>query len=84
MFSVYCHTFPNGKKYIGISKDAEKRWGVNGCGYNTQPKMARAIKKYGWDNVDHEIIVDGLEKEQAEKEKFNELINQSNKSKNRY
>ena len=67
MFSVYCHTFPNGKKYIGISKDAEKRWGVNGCGYNTQPKMERAIKKYGWDNVDHEIIVDGLEKEQAEK-----------------
>ena len=67
MFSVYCHTFPNGKKYIGISKDAEKRWGVNGSGYNTQPKMARAIKKYGWDNVEHEIIVDGLEKEQAEK-----------------
>ena len=23
-YSVYCHTFPNGKKYIGISCECEK------------------------------------------------------------
>ena len=38
-YSVYCHTFPNGKRYVGISSDCEKRW-RNGKGYETQQKMA--------------------------------------------
>lgn len=64
-YCVYEHIFPNGKRYIGISNNAEKRW-RNGKGYETQPKMARAIKKYGWDNVGHNIVVDNVTKEQAE------------------
>lgn len=64
-YCVYEHIFPNGKKYIGISCDAEKRW-RNGKGYETQPKIARAINKYGWENVKHNIIIDGISKEQAE------------------
>lgn len=64
-YCVYCHDFPNGKKYIGITSDAEKRW-RNGKGYETQPKIARAINKYGWENVTHNIIIDGISKEQAE------------------
>lgn len=64
-YCVYEHIFPNGKKYIGISCDAEKRW-RNGKGYETQPKIARAINKYGWENVTHNIIIDGISKEQAE------------------
>ena len=64
-YCVYEHIFPNGKKYIGISCDPEKRW-RNGKGYETQPKIARAINKYGWENVTHNIIIDGISKEQAE------------------
>jgi len=64
-YCVYEHIFPNGKKYIGISCDVEKRW-RNGKGYETQPKIARAINKYGWENVTHNIIIDGISKEQAE------------------
>lgn len=64
-YCVYEHVFPNGKKYIGISCDAEKRW-QNGNGYKTQRKIANAIKHYGWENVEHNIIVDGVTKEQAE------------------
>ena len=64
-YCVYQHIFPNGKKYIGISCNPEKRW-RNGKGYETQPKIARAIKKYGWENVTHNIIIDGISKEQAE------------------
>lgn len=64
-FCVYEHVFPNGKRYIGISCNAEKRW-RNGKGYETQPKVARAIKKYGWDNIEHNIIVDNVTKGQAE------------------
>lgn len=51
-YCVYCHTFPNGKRYVGISSDCEKRW-RNGKGYETQPKMNRAIQKYGWENIKH-------------------------------
>lgn len=64
-FCVYEHVFPNGKRYIGISSNAEKRW-RNGKGYETQQKVARAIKKYGWDNIEHNIIVDNVTKGQAE------------------
>lgn len=64
-YCVYEHKFPNGKKYIGITSDAKKRW-RNGKGYETQDKVNRAINKYGWDNIQHNIIVDGITKEQAE------------------
>ena len=64
-YCVYMHKFPNGKKYIGISSDAEKRW-RNGKGYETQGKIANAIIRYGWDNIEHIVIVEGISKEQAE------------------
>lgn len=65
-YCVYEHVFPNGKKYIGITCDAKKRW-KDGKGYDAQPKMKRAIECYGWENIEHNIIVDGIEKEQAER-----------------
>lgn len=65
-FLVYEHVFPNGKKYIGITSNAKARF-RNGKGYEAQGKITNAIDKYGWDNIQHNIIVDGLEKEQAER-----------------
>lgn len=66
-YCVYIHTFPNNKNYIGITKNIERRFGKDGKGYYTQPKMRKAIEKYGWENVKHRILLDGLTKEQAEK-----------------
>ena len=72
---VYCHTNKiNGKKYIGItSQMPEKRWG-NGCNYKekNQTKFFRAIKKYGWDNFEHEIIEKDIPtlEEANEKERY--------------
>lgn len=63
-YCVYEHIFPNGKRYIGISCQVSKRW-RDGKGYELQSKMAHAIKRYGWDNIVHNIIADGLTKEQA-------------------
>lgn len=67
-FCVYKHTFPNGKVYIGITSQAtERRWRANGDGYKSQEMVSRAIKKYGWENVTHEIIADGIQQEEAER-----------------
>ena len=65
-YTVYKHTSPTGKVYIGITGiSAEKRWGYNGNGYHGQP-FYNAILKYGWDNIKHEILFTGLTKKEAE------------------
>ena len=59
-YKVYMHIFPNGKAYIGITKQEPKvRWG-GGNGYARNEYMHRAIKKYGWENIEHIILFDGL------------------------
>lgn len=72
-YTVYMHIFPNGKKYIGITsqEDVEKRW-QNGFGYKSQ-FVFLAIVKFGWDNVEHQILFTGLSKDEAE-EKERKLI----------
>ena len=50
--------------YFGItSMKVEDRW-KNGKGYETQ-YFYRAINKYGWDNIEHIVLVEGLTKEEA-------------------
>lgn len=64
-YTVYKHIFPNGKIYIGITCNAiEIRWGKNGYGYKTQ-FVGKAIKKYGWDNIQHIIVRSSLSEEEA-------------------
>lgn len=57
LFTVYIHTAPNGKKYVGItSKAVNKRW-RNGKGYREHHQhLWSAICLYGWDNFTHEIV----------------------------
>ena len=68
---VYIHLNKiNNKAYIGITGRApNERWGLNGCRYNinSQPAFANAIKKYGWDNFEHIIFMDGLTEEEAKR-----------------
>lgn len=54
-YFVYIHTCPNGKKYVGTtSLKPEYRWN-NGKGYSGQ-FFFKAILKYGWDNITHEVF----------------------------
>lgn len=76
-YKVYKHTFPNKKVYIGItSQNPKQRW-ANGKGYMQNRRMYRNILKYGWENIEHEILFDGLTQEEAF-EKEIELITKYN------
>lgn len=62
---VYMHRCPNGKVYIGkTSGTIESRAGVNGRRY-VHGHFHNAIKKYGWDNIEHIVLKDGLTDEEA-------------------
>lgn len=65
-YSVYKHTTPNQKVYIGITcQNPESRWGVNGRNYSGNQIFARAIAKYGWCNIQHEVLCSGLTVDEA-------------------
>ena len=62
-YSVYKHTSPSGKVYIGItSMNPEARWKA---GYNSCRAFYNAIQKYGWKNMKSEVLFTGLTKEEA-------------------
>lgn len=66
-YTVYQHKTPNGKRYIGITSiEPEKRW-LNGRGYRRNEYFWNAIKKYGWENIEHAIVKTSLTKEEAER-----------------
>lgn len=64
MFCVYVHTVPNGKIYIGCTKDPVSRWN-NGEGYINNKIFYNDIQSYGWNNIKHEIIADFEDRESA-------------------
>lgn len=81
-YTVYMHVFPNGKRYIGITKaDVAERW-KNGFGYKAQ-FVFTAIVKFGWDNIEHHILHTNLTKKEACKiekeliEKYKSTINEN-------
>lgn len=65
-YCVYIHTTPNNKRYVGISQNYIKRW-KNGVGYKKNKHFYSAIEKYGWDNIKHEIVAEGLSLAEAER-----------------
>lgn len=69
-YCVYMHMTPSGKRYFGITSTKPSiRWGKDGKGYADNKYFSRAIQKYGWDNIKHVIVCDGLtQKEACQKE----------------
>lgn len=58
-YCVYIHKFPNGKVYIGMTRDVIKRWN-NGLGYQNNKVMFNDILNYGWNNIEHNVIAENL------------------------
>ena len=64
--SVYMHTVPNGRIYIGVTcRDPQLRWQRNGSGYRKQTEFFADIQKYGWDNIKHEILFQTTDTDEA-------------------
>lgn len=64
MYYVYIHTVPNGKVYVGQSREIEKRWN-NGEGYIDNKLFYQDIKLYGWNKIKHEIVAKFNDRESA-------------------
>ena len=65
-FTVYRHITPDGKTYIGkTSQTLKKRW-KNGKGYKGT-LFASAIEEFGWDKIEHEILAENLQEEEAKR-----------------
>lgn len=80
-YKVYKHTLSkeiSGKEndmvYIGITckKNIKQRW-LSGRGYDYNLHFSNAIKKYGWNNFLHDVLFEGLTKDEAEQKEI-ELI----------
>lgn len=65
-YCVYKHTSPSGKVYIGITSQKPKERWDNGRGYKNNIYFCNAIQKYGWDNMNHEVLFENLTQEEAE------------------
>lgn len=64
-YLLYCHQNQiNGKLYFGITSTSLYMRFRNGRGYKTQ-MFGKAIKKYGWENFNHIIILENLTYEMA-------------------
>lgn len=65
-YTVYKHISPSNKIYIGITNQhpPHKRW-KSGEGYYHNEYFQNSIRKYGWENFQHEILYEGLTAEEA-------------------
>ena len=64
--TLYMHTVPNGKRYVGITRrNPQRRWN-HGSGYASNYEFHTDIIKYGWDKIKHEVLLTGLTLEQAQ------------------
>ena len=74
MYSVYMHKCPDGKVYIGMtSMKVEDRWGRNGILYKGR-KFYEAIEKFGWENISHVVLYEGLTKEKASEKEIETIL----------
>lgn len=62
-YTVYKHTSPEGKVYIGCTSiNPKRRWGKR---YPHNDMFSNDIEKFGWGNFKHEIIASRLTEDEA-------------------
>ena len=58
-YCVYLHRCPNGKVYVGITKNYKSRW-CSGSGYKDNNQFFSDIQEFGWENIEHKILISDL------------------------
>lgn len=81
-YSVYIHTSPSGKIYVGLTKQEPRNRWANGKGYHKQI-FQKAINKHGWENISSEVIKDGLTLQEAI-DKEHDLIKETKSNDSRF
>lgn len=64
-WTVYIHTAPNGKVYVGTTSMLPRERWKYGHGYADNKEFFSDIRKFGWKNILHEIVAEQLTEEQA-------------------
>lgn len=62
MRTVYIHTTPDGKRYVGATHRDPNRRFANGFGYKYQ-FFYQAVLKFGWENISHQLYEVDTEEE---------------------
>lgn len=66
MHSVYCFTNKiNNKKYVGLTANVKQRHKQHKSTRNRCPVFSNAIKKYGFENFNFEVLIENLSREEA-------------------
>lgn len=78
---IYIHIFPDKSVYIGqISQENLYKRFNYGLGYDKQPEMFELIMHYGWKNVEHVILEEGMmTKEEANKKECDYTLDYFNR-----
>lgn len=63
-FWVYTHTTPDGFVYVGRSGEDRTNYRWQASHYN-HTSLEKHIEKWGWQNITHEIMQDGLTEEES-------------------
>lgn len=69
-YIVYRHITPDGKSYIGATGVSLNQRFQNGRGYKNCTRFNKAIKKFGWQHIQHEILFKTSSKEEAYKKEI--------------
>ena len=64
---IYCHIFPDKKKYFGMTQQLPKKRWMKGSGYKNQKNVYSAIQKFGWQNIEHIVLYEDIPYEQGRK-----------------
>lgn len=80
MYSIYVHTTPDGKRYVGCTgMEPIKRFGSNGSGYRYNKNFYNDILLFGWNNINHQVLETVEDKKIAiKREEYYTLLFRSN------